>query len=425
MNSIFLIIIVVLLAVLLAVVAYNMYQENQYRQKIRHQFGHADQDALMNSQSALVRDGKTLFGKKRFSYVSDTTQPETASQTTESDSAVSEVVPDVMLPESLSEVQPFQLVEDDVDDATVFHEVPDEECETPHEIVEMLPENTQTNMREPLFDLNDLQRNDLLWFDKRFDFMAYVSLFAPKELHAIPRLSGRHRFQIIGCTMDGRFQAAEPIPGIAYQAFVIGLQAISRRGLAEKEELEHFSHQVQQFAQKMDGVVHTSDVAEFLKIAQPLDELCARVDQTIAIHLVSRATVLGTEVRNTLQKLGFVLLNDGTFALSDAHGDPKYVIAALDGSAFTEALLSSQPYKGFSMLFDLTRVPHAEESFNEFMTLAVRLSGELGLDLVDNQVQQLSTEWLKEVRTYVGARQAEMLKIGIEPNSELAKRLFS
>ena len=175
----------------------------------------------------------------------------------------------------------------------------------------------------------------------------------------------------------------------------------------------------------MDGVVHTSDVAEFLKIAQPLDELCARVDQTIAIHLVSRATVLGTEVRNTLQKLGFVLLNDGTFALSDAHGDPKYVIAALDGSAFTEALLSSQPYKGFSMLFDLTRVPHAEESFNEFMTLAVRLSGELGLDLVDNQVQQLSTEWLKEVRTYVGARQAEMLKIGIEPNSELAKRLFS
>ena len=77
------------------------------------------------------------------------------------------------------------------------------------------------------------------------------------------------------------------------------------------------------------------------------------------------------------------------------------------------------------MLFDITRVPNAEEDFNEFMNIAVKLSSELGLDLVDDQIRQLSTDWLKEVRAYVGARQTEMRRVGIEPNSPLAKRVFA
>ena len=55
--------------------------------------------------------------------------------------------------------------------------------------------------------------------------------------------------------MDGRFQLAEPIPGVHYQAFAIGLQAISRKGLTTAEELRHFQQQVRLFANKMDGEV--------------------------------------------------------------------------------------------------------------------------------------------------------------------------
>ena len=50
--------IVLFLAVVLAVVAYNMYQENQYRKKVRDQFGHSDKDALLNSKTSHVRDGQ-------------------------------------------------------------------------------------------------------------------------------------------------------------------------------------------------------------------------------------------------------------------------------------------------------------------------------------------------------------------------------
>ncbi len=54
--------IVLFLAVVLAVVAYNMYQENQYRKKVRDQFGHSDKDALLNSKTSHVRDGKPSGG---------------------------------------------------------------------------------------------------------------------------------------------------------------------------------------------------------------------------------------------------------------------------------------------------------------------------------------------------------------------------
>ena len=51
MNQLYLVVIIAFLAVLIAVVLYNMYQEKQYRRKIRSQFGHSNYDALLGSQT--------------------------------------------------------------------------------------------------------------------------------------------------------------------------------------------------------------------------------------------------------------------------------------------------------------------------------------------------------------------------------------
>ena len=59
------------------------------------------------------------------------------------------------------------------------------------------------------------------------------------------------------------------------------------------------------------------------------------------------------------------------------------------------------------------------------MDLAVKLSGQLSLDLVNDKMEELSTQWLKDVRSYVLARQEEMQKVGIKPGSRQAQRLFS
>ena len=316
-------------------------------------------------------------------------------------------------------------IEDDFTDEPVQHTVIGLNNEITTQAASDEPVNLPSAANQPLVSLDELSQVELPWFDPRFDYLAYIALSEAQELHALPRLSNRHRFQIIGCTMDDRFHVAEPIPGVYYQGFVIGLQAVSRNGLATQEELQQFNQQVDTFAQLMGGKVLHTDLAAFTEVAQALDTFCARVDQTIAIHLVSHSNISGVELRASVENLGFVLGEDGAFHYTGQTGSPMFAIHSLTGDAFTNALLDNQSYKGFSMLLDIPHAPAGEKTFDLFMDLAVRLSGQLGLDLVNDKMEEVSTQWLKDIRNYVLARQEEMLKVGIKPGSKQALRLFS
>lgn len=87
-----------------------------------------------------------------------------------------------------------------------------------------------------------------------------------------------------------------------YQGFIIGLQSISRQGLASKEQIEAFGEQVRLFAKKLNAQVHLTDVDAFLTVAEPLDAVCARVDQAIPMHsLVSRTDIKGSNLRTAVE----------------------------------------------------------------------------------------------------------------------------
>ncbi|WP_082890700.1 cell division protein ZipA C-terminal FtsZ-binding domain-containing protein [Eikenella longinqua] len=409
-----LIIAILVFAPVFGVLLYNTYQEKKYRDAIRAQFGHADKDALLESHTHSVRDGQ-----QQAPAAEEESAPRLQPAFVQADRPAEHAGEPVAetLPEQRAEPAEPVLQAEPAAEAPAFNFQP---VPTP------APSQTQEPAkRKLLLDLQDLAKQQLPWFDSRFDYLCYISLKEPQELHAMPRLSSRHRFRIAGCTMDDRFQIAEPIPSVYYQGFVIGLQAISRNGLASIAELEQFGEQANAFAEKMDGGLLLTDIDTFLSIARPLDELCARVDQTIAIHLVSRNNVSGVELRNAVERQGFELSHDGMFYLNDQAGEPLFAISTLDNSAFTATLLSSQNYRGISMLFDAPHIPDGEKNFNRFMDIAVKLSSMLGLDLVNDKLEELSTQWLKEIRSYVVARQDEMKRVGIEPGSELAKRLFS
>ena len=411
------------LAVILAVIAYNMYQENQYRKQVREQFGHSDKDALLNSKTSHVRDGKESGGKGLFVKKTNKAQ-EAALRNLQEQDEIFAAKAKLAKPSAIkTDVE--LAIEDDFTDEPVQHTVIGLNNEITTQTASDEPVNLPSAANQPLVSLDELSQVELPWFDPRFDYLAYIALSEAQELHALPRLSNRHRFQIIGCTMDDRFQVAEPIPSVYYQGFVVGLQAVSRNGLATQEELQQFNQQVDTFAQLMGGKVLHTDLAAFTEVAQALDTFCARVDQTIAIHLVSHSNISGVELRASVENLGFVLGEDGAFHYTGQTGSPMFAIHSLTGDAFTNALLDNQSYKGFSMLLDIPHAPAGEKTFDLFMDLAVRLSGQLGLDLVNDKMEEVSTQWLKDIRNYVLARQEEMVKVGIKPGSKQALRLFS
>lgn len=421
MSDSVMIVLVIGAAIILLVLAYNIYQESQYRKQLREQFGHANKDALLDSQVNSVRDGaeaQSVMNTKTVPPAEEVNKTDDSSAEQSETSATNEKVID----DTVSE-------EENVSAAQAASSAPDNaaapENSAAHIDMAPLSRTVPVKGRKALLDVRDMSKQPLPWFDVRFDYLAYIALYQPKELHAMPRLSSRSRFRLVGCTMDDRYQIAEPIPSVYYQGFVVGLQAISRSGLLTHEELAHFGEQVNRFAEQMDGQLLLTDINTFLDVARPLDDLCARVDQTIAIHLVSRTNVSGTELRSAVEKQGFELGHDGAFFYADTNGEPLFNIVTLDNTPFTSTLLANQNYRGFSMLFDIVHIPNGEKCFDQFMDMAVKLSSQLGLDLVNDKVEELSTEWLREVRRYVVDRQKEMKQVDLEPGSELAKRLFS
>ena len=415
--------IVLALVAILAVVAYNMYQESQYRKQVREQFGHSDKDALLGSKTDNVRDGRQASGGKGLMSRKAAKPQQNAAMRNlqEQDALFAARVAQAAATKPEVEIA----VEDDFTDEPVTHTTIGLNNEMTTQTEDIFAAVSAPDAGRTLVSLDELVQIELPWFDPRFDYLAYIALTEAQELHALPRLSNRHRFQIIGCTMDDRFQVAEPIPSVYYQGFVVGLQAVSRNGLATQEELQQFNQQVDTFAQLMGGKVLHTDLAAFTEVAQALDTFCARVDQTIAIHLVSHSNISGVELRASVENLGFVLGEDGAFHYTGQTGSPMFAIHSLTGDAFTNALLDNQSYKGFSMLLDIPHAPAGEKTFDLFMDLAVRLSGQLGLDLVNDKMEEVSTQWLKDIRNYVLARQEEMVKVGIKPGSKQALRLFS
>lgn len=425
--------IVLFLAAVLAVVAYNMYQENQYRKKVRDQFGHSDKDALLNSKTSHVRDGKPSGGP----VMMPKPQPAVKKPAKPQDSAMRNLQEQdavYIAKQKQAKASPFKTeIETALEEIGIIgnsaHTV--SEPQTGHSAPKPAdapakPVPVPQTPAKPLITLKELSKVELPWFDVRFDFISYIALTEAKELHALPRLSNRCRYQIVGCTMDDHFQIAEPIPGIRYQAFIVGIQAVSRNGLASQEELSAFNRQADAFAQSMGGQTLHTDLAAFIEVASALDAFCARVDQTIAIHLVSPTSISGVELCSAVTGVGFVLEDDGAFHYTDTSGSTMFSICSLNNEPFTNALLDNQSYKGFSMLLDIPHSPAGEKTFDDlFMDLAVRLSGQLNLNLVNDKMEEVSTQWLKDVRTYVLARQSEMLKVGIEPGGKTALRLFS
>ena len=426
------------LAAILAVLLFNSYKEKRYRDEVRRQFGHSDQDALLDSKREEVRDGQGVLNQGMMHHQhSQAVAEQELSPQPQAFVAPDETVHAVPAQESIAEVN---IAVDEVAAEPAVAAVAESQTEvlpeaeptvSPKSIKDLaVPgiKNVLSAAQKPeaglLLDLQDLTRMELPWFDNRVDYMAYVSLREARELHTMPRLSNRHHFRVVGCTMDGRFQLAEPIPSVYYQGFVMGLQCISRKGLAAREDLTQFAEQVRQFASQMGAGVAVANADAFMQVAEPMDELCVRVDQTIAIHLVSRESVSGREIKAALESLKFEL-DAGIFWYRDVHGKNLFNAVNLDSTPFIAAALDDQAYRGFSMLYDLTKVPAGEKTFNQFMDLVVKLSSHLGLDLVDDQLNELSTQWLKDIRSYVVERQDEMLSVDIEPGSELAERLFS
>ena len=181
--------IVLALVAILAVVAYNMYQESQYRKQVREQFGHSDKDALLGSKTDNVRDGwQASGGKGLMSRKAAKPQQNAAMRNLqEQDALFAARVAQAAATKPEVEIA----VEDDFTDEPVKHTTIGLNNEMTTQTEDIFAAVSAPDAGRTLVSLDELVQIELPWFDPRFDYLAYIALTEAQELQALPRLSHR------------------------------------------------------------------------------------------------------------------------------------------------------------------------------------------------------------------------------------------
>lgn len=432
-DPIFLSGIVVVLVILIGVLAYNLYQENRHRKQAYARPIGADQDdALVDNQVASVHDGQVrgeeapvlLKGSKV------TTEPVKTPKPMRSEHLPVETKePEPELPvETADNNQPVPIHLTFVEGkfSSVTRMVKHSEG-VQSQAAKSEPKHKQFAEHTCLVDPETLKQNEFACFDRRFDLLMYVGLDRWQEVKAIPRFSRMQHCQLLGQGQDGVFRVVEPIPDKRYRAFVIGMQGVSRAGLVSLEEIAYFQQQVMQFAQEMGGKVASDDVQSYVARAQEMDEWCKEMDYLLDIHLIpvqKNTKISGQKLYQSVQKLGFVLQNNGVFVYQRADGAALCALTLSHHKPFGESSFH-QEHDSVVMSFDPPNVRQGEHGFAEFMYLVTTLVQTLDLELVDAEHQPLSEEWLIEASQYVSDLQKYMKERHLEAGSKLAARLFS
>lgn len=215
-------------------------------------------------------------------------------------------------------------------------------------------------------------------------------------------------------------------PGVRYTLMRAGLQLVDRRGMVNDGELATFGAGVQQAAATAGALATVPDRGEAVAHATELDNFCGQVDILIAMHVVAAATPFpGTKVRSLAEANGLVLEDDGRFRRRDDEGRVLYELANMDATPFGAEAMRSISVSGLTLELDVPRTPDPVVAFEQFRDLIRRLAQTLEGSVVDENRAPVSPAAFDLIRTQIQSVQRAMAARAIAPGSAPALRLFS
>ncbi len=254
------------------------------------------------------------------------------------------------------------------------------------------------------------------------EFTAHVPgdlLTSSSELASLPRVR-----------WEG-FDAAQAWGAIStsnsYRRVRAAMQLVSRQGVVQQRDMAAFSAAVLEIAQRLGGAVSATDADAALARARELDAFCGDVDVQIAIHLVSRdgTPFAGTKLRGLAEAAGMVLGTDRQFSFIDDDGLTVYALVNKEAQAFQAETMREIATRGVSLLLDVPRAPGGTASFRAMTLVAQRLSHSLNAAIVDDNGNPLGDRAFDAIAAQLAALYGTMEERGIAAGSPGALRLFS
>jgi hypothetical protein len=206
-----------------------------------------------------------------------------------------------------------------------------------------------------------------------------------------------------------------------------GLQLASRSGPVDGNTLHAFNEMMAAFAQGIGAVSQREDVAAAMQRAQVVDAFCADTDIEIAVNLIGKSgvTFATTKVRGLAESNGMVALATGEYVLRDDLGQTLYMLRNMNANEPPGIRMAGAYLSGLCFALDVPRTPHPEKTFERMMTLAIRFADTLQGEVVDDNRKLLTANGRKAIVDSITEIAAAMEARNVPPGGSAALRLYS
>ncbi|PKO83597.1 MAG: hypothetical protein CVU17_07300 [Betaproteobacteria bacterium HGW-Betaproteobacteria-11] len=212
-----------------------------------------------------------------------------------------------------------------------------------------------------------------------------------------------------------------------YTRWAVSLQLADRGGPVSDSELTRFFDGVGQVTETLGARIELPAPGQEAMRAARIDEFCASVDIQFRFHVVegSGGVFAGTKLRGLAEALGLSLEADGAFHARDTEFGEAFVLGNLGAEDFSGEALRTLATHGITLTLDVPRTRDGALAFTRMVAAGEQLARGLGGVLVDTQRVPLSEAMIAAMRGKIIELQQRMREADIEPGSIRALRLFS
>lgn len=216
-------------------------------------------------------------------------------------------------------------------------------------------------------------------------------------------------------------------PATEYVKLTACMQLADRNGPALADELNAFCDMTQAIAANLYAVIDFPDKQAALAAAADLDQFCADVDVLFGVNIVSKdgSPFAGTKLRGLAESAGMKLMPDGNFHYFNDQGEALFALGNLEPAPFTADAMRHLSTHGVTFTFDVPKASGGVQAFNHMLLAARQFTGPLGALMVDDNRKELTEPSLDKIRQQLIAIYDKMEQRGISAGGPRSRRLFA
>lgn len=217
------------------------------------------------------------------------------------------------------------------------------------------------------------------------------------------------------------------LPDRAYTRVRLGFQLATQAGAVSQYQLESFASSSVELALALSADVNVVDTEAAMQQAARLDQFCADFDVQVGLSVITGEThtIPGTKIRGVAESAGFILGKDGRYHRYDEDGLELYMLSNMEPMPFHIETIRTLTTRGVTLLLNVPRAPGASVTFRSYIKFARQLAEALDGTLVDDNRQPIGERAIEQVGAQLSSIYDAMSAGGIPAGSAAARRLFA